>query len=370
MDSDVSVMLRQSAEDFLAAHSSARHRGIRSLPREIDRSVWSEMAELGWLGLGVAEELGGSGMGLEGAAELSMLFGETVFPEPFIAACVMPTAVVGAGSGSTASRELASGLIDGEHVLTLAWQERVAQLAPERPSTRLIDGSVRGCKLFVPAVERGGVLLVHVDTPEGNAIVAVSADDERVRCEHQLSGMGTFSTVHFDGAPTLYPGPLIAGDAASQVMRNALDCARIALSAQLTGVAKGALERTLRHVTDRIQFGRRVGSFQVIQHRCVNLHLGVQLAEASWRHALRTYVTGGPRAATSAAISAAKARSSDVALQVTRAAIQMHGAMGFTDEAEPGLYLRAALHGAGWLGTAVMHRRHFHEARTEEALDA
>lgn len=364
-------MLRQSVEDFVAAqHEAAGHRGIRNLPQQIDRAVWSAMAGLGWLGLGVPETLGGSGMGLDGAAELAMVFGKTVFAEPYIAACVMPTAIIAAAGDDPAMGEVAASMLEGRRVLTLAWQEHAGQLLPARPSTTLAAGRVTGCKVFVPAVEREGILLVHVDTPEGEAIVAVSADDARVRCERNASGMGPIATVRFDGAPMLHDRPLLAGEQASRALCNALASARIALSAQLTGVAKGALEQTLQHVADRFQFGRAVGSFQVIQHRCVNLHLDIQLADASWRHALRSWHESDASPAVAAAISAAKARSSDVAMQVSRAAIQMHGAMGFTDEARPGLYLRAAMHGAAWLGTAIMHRRNFQAMRSRETLHA
>lgn len=364
-------MLRQSAEDFIAAkRDAAGHRGIRDLPLETDRGAWGEMAALGWLGLGVAEALGGSGMGLEGAAELAMLFGEAAFAAPYIAACVMPTAIIAARGDDACARALATDMIEGRRVLTVAWQEHAGELLPVAPATRLINGRVRGRKLFVPAVEREGVLLVHVGTAEGEAIVAVSSDDERVHCERNVAGMGTFSTVRFDDAPMLVDLPLLAGDGATGALRRALAAARITLSAQLTGGARSVLAQTLNHVTDRVQFGRQVGSFQVIQHSCVNLHVDVQLADASWRHALRCWQEDedGPTAA--AAISAAKARASDVALRVSRAAIQMHGAMGFTDEAQPGVYLRAAMHGAAWLGTAVMHRRNFQAMRTRETLHA
>lgn len=371
LDSELSTMLRQSAEDFVGAqHEAAGHRGIRNLPRNIDRAVWHAMAGLGWLGLGVPESLGGSEMGLEGAAELALVFGRTVFQEPYIAACVMPTAIITAGGEKAAARELASAMIDGSRVLTLAWQEHAGQLAPTAPVARLRDGAVSGRKLFVPAVEREGVLLVHVDTLDGEAVVAVSSEDARVRCERHPSGMGPLATVHLDAAPTLHERPLLVGDDAGRGVRNALDCARIALAAQLTGVAKGVLECTLQHVADRVQFGRQVGSFQVIQHRCVNLYLGIQLADASWRHALRTWQESQDSPAAAAAISAAKARSSDVALEVSRAALQMHGAMGFTDEAQPGLYLRAAMHGAAWLGTANLHRRNFQAMRCRDTPHA
>lgn len=369
MDHDILDMLRGSAESFLEAHRHRlREKGIRNLPLEVDRAVWTEMAGLGWLGVSVPEALGGAGLGLEGAAELTMLFGKSAFPEPFIAACVMPAALIADALGNQGAGELAHDMLEGGRILSVAWQEQAGQLVAGRPLTRMANGRVSGTKVFVPAVEPDGVLLVQVDSAEkGVGIVAVPVADERVRYETQACGVGTFSTVYFNEAPVL-DTPLLIGDEAQRAVQRALDSARIALSAQLTGVAMGALEVTLRHVSDRIQFERKIGSFQAIQHRCVDLLLGVRLADASWRHALRTLAEQGMGAASAAAISAAKARAGDVALEVTRAAVQMHGAMGFTDEAQPGFYLRAAMHGSAWLGTPLMHRRHFRQTHAGEAL--
>lgn len=366
---DISAMLRKSAAEFVAArHDASRMRGAWHKPQQTDRTLWREMAQLGWFGLGLPEALGGSGVGLRAATELTNLFGRTLFPEPYIAACIMPTAILSACAESPAAQELASDLISGKRLLTLAWQERAGELFPADQATTLAGGKIHGCKRFVPAVENDGVLLVYVEAQDGKSIVAVSSDAEGVRYESQASGMGTFSTVHFEGAPMLYGVPLLAKDKASGSLRSALDAALIALSAQLVGVAAEALARTIRYVSDRVQFGRPIGSFQVIQHRCVDLHLGVELAGASLRHALRVHAASSDSSETSIAISAAKARCSDVALQVGRAAVQMHGAMGFAEEADVGLYLRAAMHGSAWLGTSSAHRRRLQEHCFAEAL--
>jgi alkylation response protein AidB-like acyl-CoA dehydrogenase len=165
--------------------------------------------------------------------------------------------------------------------------------------------------------------------------------------------------VDFSNTPIRYGSPLLEGPAVLDAVCAALDTGRIALAAQLEGVANAALERTLQYVNQRIQFGRPIGSFQTIQHRCVDLHIATALAQATWQHAAQVHQAASTVPAIARATSAAKARCGDTATLVGRNAIQMHGALGFTEEAGVGRYLRAALLGASWLGTSQMHRRRF-----------
>src|SRR5690606_31992979 len=109
---------------------------------------------------------------------------------------------------------------------------------------------------------------------------------------------------------------------------------------------------------DRVQFERAIGSFQTIRHRCVDLYIATQLAGAAWRHALAQFESGDADAIATAA-SAAKARCADTAQRVGREAIQMHGAMGFTEEANIGLFLREGLRGFAALGSPLQQRRRF-----------
>jgi alkylation response protein AidB-like acyl-CoA dehydrogenase len=146
---------------------------------------------------------------------------------------------------------------------------------------------------------------------------------------------------------------------ARRALRVALDASLIAAAALLSGIAAGALSRTVDYVNQRRQFGQPIGAFQSIQHRCADLYVGLQLAGAAWRRAAKLHDESPGDLANAAAISAAKARASDVALAVGRAAIQMHGAIGFTEESDIGLYLRAAMQYSAWLGGAVAHRRRF-----------
>jgi alkylation response protein AidB-like acyl-CoA dehydrogenase len=120
-----------------------------------------------------------------------------------------------------------------------------------------------------------------------------------------------------------------------------------------------SLEMSLDYLKTRVQFGKPIGSFQALQHRAVDLHIQKELAGAVLEEALAA-LDRGPDAATRAQLaSRAKARCADAALKITREAIQLHGAIGFTDDYDAGLYLKRALTLAAWLGHPVWHRRRY-----------
>lgn len=353
---DITEMLRDSAAGFLAGrYDLAKLRGQIGQPRVLDRALWREMGALGWLGLGLPESIGGSGMGLREASVLAEQFGRSAFVAPYVATSVMPSALLAHAASSSLAADLAASLQRGDKVLSVAWQEHLDELDAGQPSARLTGGRISGRKIFVPAADSADLLMVSVVTDSGVAVVVVAADAEGLTRNDQAAGLGTASTLEFSTVPILGGSALLVGAPALAALQAALDAGRVALAAQLQGLAAGLLDRTLDHVKARVQFARPIGSFQAIQHRCVDLFIAVQLAGASWRHALKQIERGNGIAA----VSAAKARCADVAQRCSREAIQMHGAMGFTEEVDVGLYVRAALHGYGWLGSPLHHRRRF-----------
>lgn len=357
-DIDITGPLRDSVADFLGGHPAAASRdAVLGAPQPVDRALWRELAELGWLSLALPEPLGGLGLGLREATVLTEQFGRAAFLMPYVAATVMPAALLSVGDDSPLVQELAASMAGGERLLTLAWQEHVGEIDPERPSTRVDAGRLYGRKCFVAAVEDDSILLVTAVSGDELVVVAVEAGAGGVTKRVSASGGGTLAEVTFDGARILHDRPLLTGKPAGTALNRALEAGRVALAAQLAGLAAGCLEKTVRYVGDRVQFARPIGSFQTIRHRCVDLHIAIGLADASWRHAASSQ--------TPDAVSAAKARCGDTALRVTREAIQMHGAMGFTEEGGIGRYARAALADSSWLGSPAAHRRRFLSAREE-----
>jgi alkylation response protein AidB-like acyl-CoA dehydrogenase len=159
---------------------------------------------------------------------------------------------------------------------------------------------------------------------------------------------------------------LARGDAARNAIETARDGATVIAGAELLGVMHRVLDMTLDYMRTRVQFGKPIGSFQALQHRAVDLYIQRQLASAVLDDGLRRLADTADAQARAAIVSRVKARCSEAGLRIAREAIQIHGAIGFTDEYDVGLYLKRALVLASWLGNAALHRRRY--ARL--ALDA
>lgn len=359
-DQSLSNMLREAVNDFLAgSHSPSRLRGWIGRPRPVESSLWRDIAALGWTGLLLPEALGGSGLSLNEATVLCEVMGERLFAEPFVGCCVMPSVLLAAAAPGPDSQQLADWMNSGERLLTLAWQNHAGQLEPEFAGCTVEEGRLTGRKAFVMGCESHSVLLVPALEQGQPVIVAVAADVHGVRIESFSAGTGAQYHVEFEQAPLLFAEPVLRGSAALDALHQTLAAGRIALAAELSGQAAGCLQQTLDFISQRFQFERPLGSFQSVQHRCVDLRIEQTLAQASWRHALTCYQKSPWAQTTQAAISAAKARCAQAAVTAARQAVQLHGAMGFAEEVDIGLYLRAALFGSVWLGSVWDHRRRF-----------
>jgi alkylation response protein AidB-like acyl-CoA dehydrogenase len=359
---DVRRMIRDSAEGLVAGlHSPRRLRALRESEAGWEREVWQAIAEAGWLALRVPEERGGAGLSLGHVATVCEVLGAALLPEPLIACGLMPTLLLADAAADTAlSDALLPGVLAGDTVLALAWQEQPHQVDAAITAARLTPDSegwrLSGSKRFVPGAVGADGLLVTARRADGALVVLhvpLAAEGVTVVPVRQVDG-SVSADIAFD---VVLPrdAVLISGDDAEAAMRRAVAEATVALSVTLTALAGRALAMTVDYLGKRVQFGKPIGSFQALQHRAVDLAIRVRLAEASCRDALRRCEEEGHEAAATA-ISAAKAIAANAALLVGREAIQLHGGMGYTDEADIGLYLKAALRLAPWLGGARQHR--------------
>jgi alkylation response protein AidB-like acyl-CoA dehydrogenase len=157
---------------------------------------------------------------------------------------------------------------------------------------------------------------------------------------------------------------LATGETADAVVRDANDSARVAQGAELLGLARRALELTLDYLNTRVQFGKKLGSFQALQHRAVDAYIQTELAAACIEDALGAVERGVTPPG--AAASRIKARCAHAAIHTTRLAIQFHGAIGYTDEHNVGLYFKRVLGLASWLGGIAAHRRRHFDLQPRE----
>ena len=363
MAHDESIQLfRDSATAFLT--SSDQRQRVRQLETQgggFDRALWHQMCELGWLSILVAEEEQGLGLGLAEVAAIAEVVGSELLPEPFVDAGVHTLALLAQLPPSEFRNELLSRLQQGQWVAGVAWQEAAGQTEADlcMTSAKWQEGqlTVEGHKRFVRPGRGADGWLVNASLDNEPALLWVMADAERlqVTIEAGVDG-GDIASLQFEDTPARL---LMRGEAALRALQRANDMACMAQSAELLGIARRALSLTRDYLTTREQFGKPIGSFQALQHRLVDGLIHVELASACVQDGLRSLNESNY----SATASRMKARTAKAATEMTRMAVQMHGAIGTANEYDIGLYFKRAMTLASRWGNAAVHRRRWHQNR-------
>ncbi|WP_448685139.1 acyl-CoA dehydrogenase [Achromobacter xylosoxidans] len=367
VDHDLIEEIRDSARDFLQRRDQRQRKRAEAPP---DRDYWREIAGVGWLGMSVPETLGGLGLGWRAMAAVLEEAGRAQLPEPLVGAGVLPAALLARIAPVDAARRdaLLQAVCGGETLLGLAWQETEGQLEAgeaatafgvsviEREGAYVLNGEKRH---VVPGAGVDG-WLVTADGERGTALFFVAAGTPGVTAQVHARADGA-AACHLAIESAVVPADaLLARDGVLDAVDEALDLGRLMQSAELVGVARQVLADSVAYLNTRQQFGRPLASFQALQHRLVDAAMQVELASNSLLDALDA-LAAQPDDATlrKTLVSRAKARAARAGLEAARLAIQLHGAIGYTEECDVSLYFRSALHLAAWLGNAAAHRQRY-----------
>jgi alkylation response protein AidB-like acyl-CoA dehydrogenase len=313
--------IQRTARGLLAERARPERVREHAESQRSDQALWDELCELGWPGIAIAEEHGGQGLG---RIELSILceeLGRCLAPVPFLPSVMAATMLEQAGSPEQQARWL-PGLAAGEITGALG---------------TAVDGSG---EFVIGAPEAQVIVLVDDD---GTARV-VAADEAEISTLQSIDPTRSAARVSARGAGEELPGDVAHG----------LDRALIALSSEMVGVCDRALEMTVAYVKDRKQFGVPVGAYQAVSHRCAQMLLETEKARSTAAYAAWTADADPERLAESAAM--AKVAASEAAREVTSSAIQAHGGIGFTWEADVHWLFKRAQIDAVMLGGAGAHR--------------
>lgn len=355
-------LLRESARTlFERAGGSDRARKLRDSSGGWDADIIRELAEAGVFGVTVPEENGGLGMGLAAGGIIAEEVGRVIAPEPVVVTIGLSLGLLRRLCPDHAKM---AELVGGETVLAVAWQERGPNGAPAEASCRFADGRLTGGKAWVVGAIGAQGFLIVAEGDNGPVLVLADAGADGLSVEERRQADGSaMGELSFSGTPA---EELASGDAVPDALAEAVSDATALAAAELVGLSDRALEITLDYIKTREQFDKPIGSFQVIQHRAVDLNVMREVAQAAVRETLARMdgETDAKRRARLA--SRAKARAVTAAKKITRDAIQLHGAVGYTDEFDIGLYLNRALVLSAWLGDDAYHRRLWFEAREEE----
>jgi alkylation response protein AidB-like acyl-CoA dehydrogenase len=361
-------LLAKTVADFCKTRSPvSRFRNLRDADGPgWDAATWREMGGLGWLGVPFPESAGGLGGSFVEAAIILEQLGRSLVPEPYLASVLLGgQALVLAGNEDQQRRWLAP-MLDGQTSLALAWAEAhgrfdVRKVAcSARPTT---DGFVLdGQKRFVLNGHAADQLIVSATTspdgPDGLALFVVDAGAAGLsRRTIGLIDGHRGAHVQLDGVVVGRDRQLGAAPAAN-VLERVLDYGAAGSVAEGLGVAAAMLEMTKDYLGTREQFGVKIGSFQVLQHRAVDMFIEVELLRSINMEAMVRADEAAPELR-HAAISAAKHQLATGGQFVSRQSVQLHGGIGVTDEADIGLYFKRMQTLSTICGDADFHLRRY-----------
>jgi alkylation response protein AidB-like acyl-CoA dehydrogenase len=365
--SEEQEILRDTARKFLDSQCDTRFvRRMMATETAIAPEFWGQLAENGWLGITYNEDDGGAGLGLVDLVVLMEEMGRAVMPGPFPATVLLGGAAI-AEAGSAAQRqEWLPRIASGDAKATLAWTEPNARwdAAAITAGARESGGgfTLSGSKMFVPDAHLADVLAVAARTRDGSTMedgvslflvpretagvevrLLSSIDETRKTCEVRLDNAALPATALL--------GELHQGWAP---LARVVDKAAVALSAEMCGAAQRVLDITVDYAKMRTTFGKPIGSYQGVKHKCADMLIEIENAKSLTYYAAWAVDEGEADAAM--AVSMAKAAASDAGRKVCAAGIQLHGGIGMTWEHDLHLYLKRAKADEVALGDATWHR--------------
>jgi len=341
------VMLRDMAREWADNESPvSAFRKVRdgAAPAGFDVVEWTKQAEMGWPGITVPEEFGGSAFGLLSLGLVLEQLGRNLAATP-LAATAVAASVIALSDNDAAKAEWLPKLATGEIVATLAVSEGPVH-DPAKIAAKVSDGKLTGKKAFVAEGDAAELFLVAAE--DGLYLVADGAGVTKTT--RHMADSRSHADVAFDGAAaTRIGGP--------DLTAKAIDRATAATCAEMLGMAESAFAQTNDYLKTRVQFGQKLSMFQALQHRMAKMFTELELMRSVVEGALEAIDAG--RSDIDQAVSLAKALASDTLHLVSREMVQLHGGIGMTDEHDAGFYLkRAATLQAMW-GNAAFHRERF-----------
>jgi alkylation response protein AidB-like acyl-CoA dehydrogenase len=360
-------MLRDAAKSWTQEKSPVTaFRKMRDSGVEIgyDANAWNEMAEMGWAGVIIPEEYGGSAFGYLSMGLILEELGRTLTASPLVASGVGAASALVLGGSDAQKSEWLPKIADGSVVGALAVDEG-AHHAPEKVALAAAKSgagySLSGTKTFVIEGLAANLLVVSARTSgkpgdkDGITLFLVPADAKGVsRKRLALADSRGAANITFDKVEVGADAVLGAADKGWDVLEKTLDRVRAALAAEMLGAANQAFETTLDYLKVRVQFGQVIGSFQALQHRAAKMFTDLELARSAVEAALQAIDADSPDVPE--LVSLSKAKMGDVFHLVSNEMVQMHGGIGMTDAHDAGFYLKRARAAEAAFGSQSYHR--------------
>jgi alkylation response protein AidB-like acyl-CoA dehydrogenase len=351
--SEEQSMLRDSARGLISDKAPVSH--LRQLRDSNDttgfsRDLWKTFAEMGFSGLLVPEDFGGSGLGCVEAGVVMEEIGRNLMPSPFFATSVLAASALSRGGSAAQKSEHLPGIADGSLLASLAIDEGAKHrpLMTKMQAVRSGNGfRLVGDKAFVVDGHTAGLLIVAARSAgaagerEGLTLFLVDPKTKGIEIERTaMVDSHNAARIRFDNVEVNADGVLGEVDQGGALLEGVLNIGRGAVASEMVGVAEGVFGRTVDYLKERKQFGKAIGEFQALQHRAAQLYIEIEITRATVLKALQALDSDFEKASTAVAV--AKARAGSTATLAVQEGVQMHGGMGMTDQFDIGFFMKRA----------------------------
>ena len=361
------TMIREQASAWVREQAPVKaFRKMRDsgMPARFESSTWAAMVELGWTGIIVPEQYGGSGLGYLSFGIVLEQTGRQLTASPLFASALVGATALVLGGNDSQKQSYLPGIVDGSAIFTLAVDEGTRH-APARTAlqaTRHGAGyRLSGKKTFVLEGGTATHLIVAARTSgsagdtKGITLFVVPANAAGItRTDLSMVDSRGYADFSFEGAEVAADAVLGPVDAGFALLEATLDRARAGLTAEMLGTASCAFDMTVDYLKTRVQFGQVIGSFQALGHRAASLFTQLELNRSCVEAALQAIDADAADIAELCSLS--KARVGAFLHQVSNELIQIHGGIGMTDEFDAGFYLKRARTLEASFGNQAFHR--------------
>jgi alkylation response protein AidB-like acyl-CoA dehydrogenase len=353
------TMLRDAAKAWVREKSPvAAFRKLRDSGNAdgFDRAAWREMAEMGWSGILIPEEFGGTGLGYLTLGLVLEETGRTLTASPLISTALTAATALILGGSDAQKKEWLPAMAEGKIVAALAVDEgphhhpeKIALKAAKSGSGYMLSGK----KTFVVDGGSADLLIVAANTGSGITLFLVKGDAKGL-ARQRLNSLDSRNKANLTFDNVAADSVLGHEGQGAALLDQILDRARAGLAAEMLGTATQAFETTLDYLKTRTQFGQLIGTFQALQHRAARMYTDMELTRSCVEAALTAIDNNANDVPQLASL--AKARASELLHLVSSEMIQMHGGIGMTDAHDAGLYLKRARVTEATYGGASFHR--------------
>ena len=365
--SEEQELLRDTARKFLDGECTTKFvREMMATDAAVTDDFWQQLADNGWLGITYPEDAGGSGLGLVDLVVLMEEIGRAVMPGPYPATVLLGGGAIAAAGSPEQRREWLPRISAGEIRTTLAVTEPNARWDAAGITTAAQESrggfTLSGTKMFVPDAHLADVLVVAARSRDGSTMedgvslfmIPKDAVGLGIRRLPSVDETRKLCEVRFDNVAV--PASALLGELHRgwAPLQQVVDRAAVALSAEICGAAQRVLEITVEYAKLRTAFGKPIGSYQGVKHKCADMLVDIENAKSLTYYAAWAVDEGEAEAPL--AVSMAKAAASDAGRKVCAAGIQLHGGIGMTWEHDLQLYLKRAKADEVAFGDATWHR--------------